>query len=155
MDDSSPALEVGFVIDTGGSFGELLQLQTAMDSTEAKVLADATRIERATKGMVDVSAATSNIVAFGNATTREMAASRQAMAQVEKAGEALVRSLEREAAAYGKTREELREARVAELALANSKQGNADLSAGWSPRRPRCTISGSPQRVRHVPKPRH
>ncbi|TCP94477.1 hypothetical protein C8J42_101943 [Sphingomonas sp. PP-CE-1A-559] len=129
MDDSSPALEVGFVIDTGGSFGELLQLQTAMDSTEAKVLADATRIERATKGMVDVSAATSNIVAFGNATTREMAASRQAMAQVEKAGEALVRSLDREAAAYGKTREQLREARVAELALAATKQGNTDLSA--------------------------
>jgi hypothetical protein len=40
MDDSSPRLEVGFVIDTGDSFGGLTQLQAAMDSTEAKVLAE-------------------------------------------------------------------------------------------------------------------
>jgi hypothetical protein len=128
MDDSSPALEVGFIIDTGGSFGELLQLQAAMDSTEAKVLADATQIERATKGMVNVGAATSNIVAFGNAATRELASSRQAMAQVEKAGESLVRALEREAAAFGKTREEMRAARIEATALAAAEAGNTDLA---------------------------
>ncbi len=129
MDDSSPALEVGFVIDTGGSFGELIQLQAAMESTEAKVLADANRIERATRGMVDVAGATTNIVAFGNAATRELQAVRQATVQVEKSGEALIRSLDREAAAFGKTRDELRAAKIEATALAAEEQGNSDLAA--------------------------
>ena len=128
MDDSSPRLEVGFVIDTGDSFGGLTQLQAAMDSTEAKVLADATRIERATRGMVDVSAATSNVVMFGNATSREMQTARQAMASAEKAGEALSRQLDRQASTFGKTREEIRAAKVETAALAAEQEKLTELA---------------------------
>ncbi|KQN11556.1 hypothetical protein [Sphingomonas sp. Leaf30] len=128
IDDSSPRLEVGFVIDTGDSFGGLMQLQAAMDSTEAKVLADATRIERATRGMVDVSAATSNVVAFGNATSREMQTARQAIATAEKAGERLVAQLERQNSVFGKTREEVRSAKAEFAALAAEQQGLTELA---------------------------
>jgi hypothetical protein len=126
--DSSPRLEVGFVIDTGDSFGGLTQLQAAMDSTEAKVLADATRIERATRGMVDVSAATSNVVMFGNAASREMQTARQAMASTEKAGEALSRQLDRQASTFGKTREEIRAMKVETAALAAEENKLVELS---------------------------
>lgn len=128
MDDSSPRLEVGFVIDTADSFGGLMQLQDAMSSTEAKVLADANRIERATRGMVDVSAATSNVVAFGNATSREMQTARQAMASAEKAGERLVAQLERQNSVFGKTREEVRSAKAEFAALAAEQQGLTELA---------------------------
>jgi len=128
MDDSSPRLEVGFVIDTGDSFGGLTQLQAAMDSTEAKVLADATRIERATRGMVDVSAATSNVIMFGNAASREMQTARQAMASAEKAGEALSRQLDRQGSTFGKTREQIRATKVETAALAAEQQGLTELS---------------------------
>ena len=111
MDDSSPNLEVGFIIDTGGSGAELLQLQAMMDSTEAKVLADANRMERATRGMVDVAAGTTNIIAFGNAASREMQTTRMAIASVEKAGERMVAQLERQNSTFGKTREVLRATR--------------------------------------------
>ncbi len=128
MDDSSPALEVGFIIDTGGSFGELLQLQAAMNSTEAKVLADATSIERATKGMVDVGAATSNIVAFGNAASRELQNARQAIASTEKAGERMVAQLERQNSTFGKTREQIRAMNAEFKATAAEQQGLTDLA---------------------------
>ncbi len=128
MDDSSPALEVGFVIDTGGSFGELLQLQAAMNSTEAKVLADANAIERATRGMVDVGAGTSNIVAFGNAASRELQTARIAMASVEKAGERMVAQLERQNSTFGKTREEIRAMNAEFKATAAEQQGLTELA---------------------------
>jgi len=128
MDDSSPALEVGFVIDTGGSFGELIQLQAAMNSTEAKVLADATKIERATRGMVDVSGGTSNIVAFGNAASRELQTARMAMASVEKAGERMVAQLERQNSTFGKTREEIRAMNAEFRATAAEQKGLTELA---------------------------
>ncbi|TCP64263.1 tail length tape measure protein, partial [Sphingomonas sp. PP-CE-1G-424] len=128
MDDSSPALEVGFIIDTAGSFGELLQLQAAMDSTEAKVLADATKIERATRGMVDVSGGTSNIVAFGNAASRELHTARMAMANVEKAGERMVAQLERQNSTFGKTREEIRAMNAEFRATAAEQKGLTELA---------------------------
>jgi len=128
MDDSSPRLEVGFVIDTGDSFGGLMQLQDAMDSTEAKVLADANRIERATRNMVDLGASTTNVVAFGNATSREMQTARQAIASAEKAGERLVAQLERQNSVFGKTREEVRSAKAEFAALAAEQQGLTELA---------------------------
>lgn len=128
MDDSSSRLEVGFVIDTGDSFGGLMQLQDAMASTEAKVLADANRIERATRDMVDLGASTTNVVAFGNATSREMQTARQAIASAEKAGERLVAQLERQNSVFGKTREEVRSAKAEFAALAAEQQGLTELA---------------------------
>jgi len=128
MDDSSPRLEMGFVINTGDSFGGLNQLGEAINSTEAKVLRSATNMERATRGMVDVSVATSNVVAFGNAASREMQTARQAIASAEKAGERLVAQLERQNSVFGKTREEVRSAKAEFAALAAEQQGLTELA---------------------------
>lgn len=127
MDDES-ALGVGFAIETGGSFDALVQIERAMESTEARVVADAAKIERATSGMVNARGAVAGISAFGNAATREMRTAAQETKRVEKAGEALVRQLERQNAAYGLTREELRQLKAEEKALAAERVGNSDLA---------------------------
>ncbi len=128
LDDDGAALEVGFAIDTSGSFDSLMQLQEVMNSTEAKVLADATRIERATSSMVNLAPATAAIEAFAPAATRELRAVAREAAAVERSGEGLVRSLERQAASFGKTRDELRSMRAEEKALAADRVGNTDLA---------------------------
>ncbi|PTQ12964.1 hypothetical protein CLG96_02135 [Sphingomonas oleivorans] len=129
MDDGSPTLEVGFAIDTEGSFETLRQLQAAMDTTEARVVAEAAKIERATGNMISLGGATAQITSFGNAYTRtEQAISRDA-AKIERAGERLVAQLERQNAAFGKTRAELRAMKVEELAVAAALANNTDLAA--------------------------
>jgi hypothetical protein len=129
MDDgASPTLEVGFAINAGDSFGELAQLERVMGSAEAKIVADAASIERATGGMINVGGATASIRAFGNAATREFQNVNREKARTEKAGEALIRQLEREAAALGRTKEQLRDAKVETIALAAAQQGNTDLA---------------------------
>ena len=128
MDESSPTLGVGFAIETGGSMQAVLQLQKAMGTAEAQIVADAARIERATGGMVNLGAGTAAVTAFGNATKREYYDLARQKAQTEKSGEALIRQLEREAAAFGKTRSEMRAAKAEALTLAATTQGNADLA---------------------------
>jgi hypothetical protein len=127
MDDGSPSLEVGFEIDTGGSFDSLTQLQNLMDSAEAKIVAEAGNIERATKGMVNLGGGTAQFTAFGNAATRELRNINREKASTEKAGEKMIRQLEREAAALGRTKDEMRDARIEVLALQAAEQGNIDL----------------------------
>lgn len=128
MEDDSPGLGVGFAIDAGGSFEMLRQLETAMDSTEAKIVKEASSIERATAGMINLGGATAAVTTFGNATTREMQNVIRDKARAERAGERLVRQLEREIDAFGKTKAELRQMRAEEAALAAERTGNSDLA---------------------------
>lgn len=127
-DGSAPGLEVGFAIDTSGSFAELIQLQSAMNSTEAKIVAEAANIERATGGMMNLGGPTASMTSFGNAATRELQNVSREKARTEKAGEALIRVLDREAAAFGKTRDQMRDAKGEAIALAAAQQGNTDLA---------------------------
>lgn len=129
MSDGSPTLEVGFAIDTEGSFESLRQLQAVMDSTEGRIVAEAAKIERATAGMVNLDGATAKVVAFGNAATREMQTSAREMAKAEKAGEGLIRSIERQSAAFGLSRDELRRVKAETAALAAEQQGLFELAA--------------------------
>lgn len=124
----SPTLEVGFTIDTGGSFSELAQLQAMMGSTEAKIVGDAKMIETATRGMVNLGGATAQMTAFGSAATREMENTRRATASAEKAGEGMVRQLQRQAETYGKTTVEIRNMRAEQRALAAEGQGLTELA---------------------------
>lgn len=128
MDDNTPGLEVGFAIDTGSSYEALVQLSQMMDSTEAKILQEAASIERATGSMVNTAAATASIRTFGAAATKEYQSVARERLQAERAGERLVRSLDREAAALGKTRSEMRAAKVETAALAAEKAGLTELS---------------------------
>ncbi len=128
MNDGTPTLEVGFAINTGGSVDALMQIQRAMDTTEAKVVAEAAKITRATSSMVNLGPAAAAFATFDIEATRALQNVANQKKATEKAGDALIRQLERETAAFGKTREEMRETRIAEVALAASKQGNTDLS---------------------------
>lgn len=127
MADGAPTLEVGFEIQTGGSFDELQRLQAMMNSTEGKMLAAAGAIEKATTGMVGPNA-TANVVAFGNAATRAGADAARALKAAEAAGEGLSRSLDRQIANFGKTKDEIRAARVEVASLAAAEQGLTELS---------------------------
>ncbi len=123
-----PTLEVGFAIETGGSFDNLMRLQSVMDSTEGRIVAEAAKIEKATGGMVKLGGATAQITTFGNAATRELQASAKEMTRAEKAGEALSRQLDRQATAFGKSREELRAMKVEAVALAAEQKGLTELA---------------------------
>jgi hypothetical protein len=129
MDDGSPALEVGFAIDMGNAFDDLAHLQREMNTTEAKVAAEAARIERATSGMLDIGRATAGIRTFGSAATKEAQNAARELARVEKAGESLSRQLERQASTFGKTREEIRAMKVGAAALAAEQQGLSELAS--------------------------
>jgi len=124
--EGSPSLEIGFIIDP--QYAGLAQLQQAMDSTEAKVLQEAKAIERATGNMVNLGGATAQISSFGSAATRELESVRQATAKAEKAGEGMVRQLQRQAETFGKTTTEIRNMRAEQRALAAEGQGLTELA---------------------------
>lgn len=128
MDDTEPGLGVGFAIDTGDSFTELMQLQSFMGSTEAKLIQNAANIEQATGGMVQLGNAKMQVETFGAAATKAARDAAREFAQIERSGEAMVRRLERDNAAFGKSRTELRLLRAEETALAAERVGNADLA---------------------------
>lgn len=125
--DGSPTLEVGFLIDTSGSFDELAQLQRAMDSTEAKVVRDAASIERATSGMIKPGA-TMQVTTFGNAATKELRSVARETAAAERAGEGMVRQLTRQTETFGKTASEIRNMRAEQRALAAETRGLTELA---------------------------
>lgn len=128
MYDGSPALEVGFLIDTAGSFDELAQLQRAMGSTEAKVVSDATSIERATGRMVNLGGGVATVRSFGNAATTEMRSIARETAAAERAGEGMVRQLTRQTETFGKTASEIRIMRAEQRALAAEGKGMTELA---------------------------
>lgn len=127
-DADTPTLEVGFAIETGASFEALRQLQAAMDTTEGKIVAEAARIEKATGGMINLAGAKAQITAFGGDVTREMASIARETAKAEKAAEAMVRQLEREAQAFGKSRSELRQMRAELRAVEAENRGLTEVA---------------------------
>lgn len=128
MDDTVPTLGVGFAIDTEGAFSQIMRLSQMMDEKTVEIVRKVAQVERATGGMMQFGPATASIATFASAATRELQNVTQSKAKTERAGEALVRQLEREAAAMGRTREQMREAKVEALALAAAQQGNTDLA---------------------------
>jgi len=128
MDNDSPDLGVGFTIDPGESFEMLRQLQAVMNSTEGRIVREAASIEKATGGMVKLGSAVVEMDSFRNAASRAAREAAKELRRVEKAGEAMVRQLERQNASFGKTRDELRALRAAELAASAESVGNMDLA---------------------------
>ncbi|MEG3089496.1 hypothetical protein [Sphingomonas sp. PB4P5] len=105
-----------------------MQLQNMMDTTEGRIVADAARIERATGGMVKTTAAIASIQSYANAATRAERDVQREKATTEKSIEGLIRQIDRETAAVGRTRDEQRAARIEELAVTAARQGNTDAA---------------------------
>lgn len=128
MDDGIPSLGVGFELFVGDSIRELEMLQAVMNSTEARVAAEAAKIEKATAGMVNLTGATVQIETFSNASSRAARDAKREFDQIERSGEAMVRQLARQNEAFGLSRTELRQLRAEEAALAADRVKNFDLS---------------------------
>ena len=120
---NSPTLEVGFEIQTGSSFDELMKLQELMSSTEVKVMREAKKIEQATSGMVKLGGATVQINTFGNAYSRAMEKMAASEKSAERSAESMIRQMDRQILTFGKTTQEIREMNVAMRAAALESKG--------------------------------
>ncbi|MES3109631.1 glycosyl hydrolase 108 family protein [Sphingomonas aurantiaca] len=127
MEDSSPALEVGFILNTEGAFAEMLRFSQMFDDKTADFVRQAAQIEQAAGG-IRLGGATAQVQTFGNAASREMQTARIAMVGVEKAGERMVAQLERQNSTFGKTREEIRGMNAEFRATAAEQQGLTELA---------------------------
>ena len=129
MDDGSPTLGVGFAIDTEGAFSDLLRFSQMFDDKTLEIVRQVAQVEKATAGMMRFGPATAAITSFGNASTRELQSVAREAAAAEKAGEALSRQLEKQAATFGLTATEIRKMKVEAAALRAEQAGNTDLAA--------------------------
>jgi hypothetical protein len=75
-----------------------------------------------------VSGLAASLSTTGSAATREARALANEKRKTATAGEALIRTLEREAMALGQTKDQMRAAKVEAIALAASNQGNTDVA---------------------------
>lgn len=128
MDEDGAELSVGFAIDFYDSFGQLRTLDDVIGTAAANAVREFQKIEAATNGVINLGGATAQVTAFGNAATREMQAAAREMARAETAGEALVRQLDRQTAAFGKSRSEVRGMKVEAAALAAEQAGLTELA---------------------------
>ncbi|EJL34126.1 hypothetical protein [Novosphingobium sp. AP12] len=128
MDEDGALLSVGFALDLYNSFGQLKTLDDLIGATAADAVRELRKIETATMGAVNLTGATAQITAFGNAASREMQTAAREIAKAENAGEALARQIERQTAAFGKSRSELRGMKVETAALAAEQAGLTELA---------------------------
>ncbi len=129
MSDGTPTLEVGFAIDIANSFVDLARLDGVIDEVTANALSEFTKVERLAKGFLNLGNATASVKTFGAAATRELETARQAANKLEKQSDGLIRSLERQGSAFGKSREELRATKVETMALALEQAGLTEQAA--------------------------
>lgn len=128
MAEDVPTLEVGFAIETGSSYDELLRLQEFMNSTEAKIVRDAATIERATGNMINLAGAKVQVESFGNAHSRAMANLTRDTHSAEKAAERMVSQIDRQIETFGKSASEIRQARAEMRALAAEQFGLTEVA---------------------------
>lgn len=128
MDDVAGELAIGFALETGTAFAELLRFSQMFDDKTVEIVRRVAAVEKATGGMMQLGPAKASITSYANAATRELQSVAREKAQTERAGEALIKQLEREAASLGKTRDQMREAKVEAIALAAAEQNNTDLA---------------------------
>lgn len=118
-DREVPGMEVEIALSADAFYAELEHMMRVFNSAEGKLILEAKRIEEATGGMFNLSGATSGIQMFGNSTSKELREVALTASAAERAGEKLVRQLEREVETFGKTSTEIRQMR-AELRAADA-----------------------------------
>ncbi len=85
-------------------------------------------MEAATRGAVDLRGATAQISSFGAAATRELANVARDTNKAEKAGEAMVRQIERQIEVFGKSATEIRDMRAEMRAADADSKGLTELA---------------------------
>ena len=129
MSDSDvPTLEVGFAIDFTDSFGQLNSLDDLIGTASANAVREFQKVEAATKGVVNLSGATAQITTFGAAASRELANVARDTNRTERAGEAMVRQLQRQIEVFGKSASEIRDMRAEMRAIEADSRGLTELA---------------------------
>lgn len=128
MDEDGATLEVGFAIDFHDSFGQLRSLDDVVGDVAAKTFREFQRIEQASRGAVNMGAATAQVTAFGNAASRELAQVAKDASRVERAGEGIVRQMTRQIEVFGKNASEIRQMRAEMRAVEAESRGFTELA---------------------------
>lgn len=128
MSEGIPTLEVGFAIAFGDSFAEMAHLNGVIDQATANALKEFALIERATKGAFDMSGATARMSSFGVAATRDLNNVAASTNRAEKAAEAMIRQLDRQAATFGKSASEIRQMDAELKAVAAESRGLTEVA---------------------------
>ncbi|MDZ7894227.1 MAG: phage tail length tape measure family protein [Sphingobium sp.] len=128
IDEGEPGISVGFAIDFTNGFAELARMRGLIDGVTAEALKQMAQVEKASGNLLNLGNARAEITAFGNATTSAGATAAVSLKKVEKAGEGLILQLQRQSAAFGKTKEELREVAVESAALAAEQKFLPELA---------------------------
>lgn len=128
IDEGEPGISVGFAIDFTNSFAELARMRGLIDGVTAEALKQMAQVEKASGNLLNLGSARAEITAFGNATTGVGATAAVSLKKVEKAGEGLILQLQRQSAAFGKTKEELRAVAVESAALAAEQKFLPELA---------------------------
>ncbi|WP_257554151.1 hypothetical protein [Sphingobium sp. CFD-2] len=130
MSDSAvPTLEVGFAIDFSDSFGQLNSLDDLIGTASANAVREFQKMEAATKGVVNLGGATAQVTTFGAAASRELANVARDTNRAERAGEAMVRQIERQIETFGKSAAELRQMRAEMRAAEADSRGLTELAS--------------------------
>lgn len=128
MDEDGATLEVGFAIDFHDSFGQLRSLDDVVGDVAANVFREFQRVEQASKGAISMGSATAQVTAFGNAASRELAQVARDSARVERAGEGIVRQMNRQIEVFGKNASEIRQMRAEMRAVEAESRGFTELA---------------------------
>ena len=128
MGQKVATLEIELAMATGGAVSDVARFGGVVDKVSAQAINDLNKIDAAMKGVGGLDGPTQAAVRLADQAAKSAVAVAREAAQIERSGEAMVRSLERQNAAYGKTREEVRGIKAEEAALAAERVGNADLA---------------------------
>nr|WP_206046440.1 phage tail length tape measure family protein [Novosphingobium panipatense] len=120
---------MGFAIEANGSLETLRQIQSAMDTAQGKIFSDASKIERATGGMLKLGGVTAEVTTFSHAATRELASVARETNKAERSAEAMVRQLERQVQTFGKSTSEIRQMRAEMRATEAESRGLSEVAA--------------------------
>ncbi len=127
-DREVPGMEVEIALSADAFYAELEHMMRVFNSAEGKLILEAKRIEEATGGMMNLSGATAGIQMFGNTTSKELREVALTASAAERAGEKLVRQLEREVETFGKTSTEIRQMRAELRAADADSRGLTELA---------------------------
>lgn len=128
MDNGAPGLDVEFRIDSSGLEVDAARIESVIDDATQRVIEEMAKVDRAISNGLDLKPAVAAISTAGPALSREFAATGREVTKTEKSIERMIKTLERETAAVGRTRDEVRAARIEELALTAARHGNTDAA---------------------------
>ncbi|KQS03103.1 hypothetical protein ASG11_01505 [Sphingomonas sp. Leaf357] len=122
-------LSVGFTIDADGAFGQIQTLDDVIGTAAANAVREWQRVQAVMGGGLKLASSMAEMTAYGNASTRAALDTAKAQAAAERAGDGMVRQLQRQIDTFGKTSSEIRNMNAELKATAADSSGLTVLAA--------------------------